>query len=124
MEYFAGKAAYCRYGSIERGLWQAAYEATQDEPAASVVPLTWEEAMGDDAFLEIKGDEFIDAALNLFACCTCGGVVKDGFVYYETHNTNELKLMECDYGKTWRCWPCRPTDEERFAAKWGDEDDT
>lgn len=22
------------------------------------------------------------------------------------------------YGKTWRCWPRRPTDEEREAAKW------
>ena len=27
-------------------------------------------------------------------------------------------LFERDYGKTWRCWPRRPTDEEREAAKW------
>jgi hypothetical protein len=46
------------------------------------------------------------------------GSVKDGFVYYETHNTNELKLLEIDYGKTWRCWARRPTDEERAAAAW------
>ena len=84
-------------------------------------PLSWDEAMGDDAFLEIKDDECIDAALNLFACCTCDGSVKDGFVYYETHNTNELKLLEIDYGKTWRCWSRRPTDEERSAAVWEGE---
>lgn len=23
-----------------------------------------------------------------------------------------------DYGKTWRCWSARPTDEQREAAKW------
>ena len=81
-------------------------------------PLSWDEAMSDDAFLEVKDDECIDAALNLFACCVRDGSVKDGFVYYETHNTNELKLLEIDYGKTWRCWARRPTDEERAAAVW------
>ncbi len=25
-----------------------------------------------------------------------------------------------DYGKTWRCWTSRPTDEQRKAAKWDD----
>lgn len=25
-----------------------------------------------------------------------------------------------DYGKTWRCWTARPTDEQREAAKWDD----
>ena len=24
------------------------------------------------------------------------------------------------YGKTWRCWTARPTDEQREAAKWND----
>jgi hypothetical protein len=27
-------------------------------------------------------------------------------------------LIEHDYGKTWRCWPRRPTEEGRKAAKW------
>lgn len=27
-------------------------------------------------------------------------------------------LFERDYGKTWRCWPRRPTEEERKAAEW------
>ena len=25
----------------------------------------------------------------------------------------------CEYGRTWRCWTSRPTDEEREAVKWG-----
>lgn len=29
-----------------------------------------------------------------------------------------------DYGKTWRCWLCNPTDEERAATPWeGEKDD-
>ena len=26
------------------------------------------------------------------------------------------------YGKIWRCWTARPTDEQRKGAKWDDED--
>lgn len=29
-------------------------------------------------------------------------------------------FAEDEYGKTWRCWSRRPTDEERKAAKWDD----
>lgn len=29
-------------------------------------------------------------------------------------------FMPKEYGKTWRCWPRRPTDEEREAAGWED----
>ena len=81
-------------------------------------PLSWDEAMGDDAFLEIKDDEFIDAASNLFAYGTIDSSLKDGFIFYKTHDVDELKLLEIDYGKTWRCWARRPTDEERTAAVW------
>lgn len=28
------------------------------------------------------------------------------------------KYWACDYNKTWRCWSCRPTDEQRKAVKW------
>ena len=30
------------------------------------------------------------------------------------------KYSAASYGKTWRCWLRRPTDEERKAAKWDD----
>lgn len=28
------------------------------------------------------------------------------------------RLPKADYGKKWRCWATKPTDEERKAAKW------
>lgn len=31
-----------------------------------------------------------------------------------------LTLPIEDYGKTWRCWTARPTDEQREAVKWDD----
>ena len=74
--------------------------------------------MGDDAFLEIKGDEYIDAALNCLAFGQVDRNGKIGFVIYKTHEEDEFKLLESEYGKMWRCWARRPTDEEREAAVW------
>ena len=34
---------------------------------------------------------------------------------------SHLRYNRDNYGKTWRCWPRRPTEEERKAAEW-DED--
>lgn len=91
------------------------------EQAMFLKPLSWDEAVGDDAFLEIKGDEYIDAALNCLAFSQVDGNGKIGFVIYKTHEEDEFKLFESEYGKTWRCWARRPTDEERAAAVWEGE---
>lgn len=32
--------------------------------------------------------------------------------------TRYLDIWEQDYGKTWRCWPRKPTPEQMAAAKW------
>ena len=29
-----------------------------------------------------------------------------------------MSFYTADYGKTWRCWAMKPTEEERSAAKW------
>ena len=34
-----------------------------------------------------------------------------------------LDGWKADYGKTWRCWTSRPTDEQRKAVPWGGCDD-
>lgn len=39
-------------------------------------------------------------------------------IHFITHSEDDVKLMRSDYGKTWRCWTRRPTDEERRAAAW------
>lgn len=31
------------------------------------------------------------------------------------------KYIPEDYGKTWRCWSAKPTDEQRKAVKWDDD---
>lgn len=31
-----------------------------------------------------------------------------------------LEFYSVNYGKTWRCWSARPTDEQREAVKWND----
>lgn len=42
---------------------------------------------------------------------------------YLMGNIDRLSLTKLrweDYGKTWRCWTARPTDEQRKAVKWDD----
>lgn len=41
-----------------------------------------------------------------------------GCIRYITHSKPDLVLRKADYGKTWRCWACRPTNAEREAARW------
>ena len=84
-------------------------------------PLTFEEATEDDYYLERKGDEDIDVALNQFATFTLEGSprIEDyDFIVFTTHDEDGLKLRRADYGKTWRCWSRRPTPEERAAIPW------
>ena len=33
-------------------------------------------------------------------------------------NTNRYRRTEARYGKSWRCWTARPTDEQRKEVKW------
>ncbi len=53
------------------------------------------------------------------------------FVYSKHPDTGEfyilangyrdiVKLEGDEYGKTWRCWTSRPTEEQRKAVKWND----
>ena len=42
----------------------------------------------------------------------------DSFYVYYIGTDIGSRWQSCDYGKTWRCWTARPTDEQRKAAKW------
>lgn len=37
-------------------------------------------------------------------------------------DTKRYRRTEARYGNTWRCWTQRPTDEQREAAKWNEND--
>lgn len=50
----------------------------------------------------------------------CSQIDKKYYGMYEalTSVVSRSKYDIKDYGKTWRCWASRPTDEEREAAAW------
>lgn len=41
------------------------------------------------------------------------------YVYYMGTDVGD-RLESCNYGKTWRCWNTRPTDEQREATPWNE----
>lgn len=41
-----------------------------------------------------------------------------GYIAFIDCNTNVYDLQAIDYGKLWRCWTSRPTEEQRKAVKW------
>lgn len=46
---------------------------------------------------------------------------KNGFVMFDSpfgDNPSQDRFEYEDYGKTWRCWDKRPTDEQRGCVKW------
>lgn len=79
--------------------------------------LTFEEAAEDDYYLELKGDKYVDMALNIFASYHDDPQLRDA-IYFTTHTKDNLKLQRMGYNKTWRCWRFRPTQAEREAAPW------
>lgn len=55
-----------------------------------------------------------------------GGIVtlgNENFLDFGLYgDTNRYRRTEAGYGKTWRCWTSRPTDEQRKAVKWDETD--
>lgn len=64
-----------------------------------------------DVWFESLVYDTIDPALS-------SGSYDDGTVGLMTLGEELFYLDEADYGKTWRCWTSRPTDEQREEAKW------
>ena len=76
-------------------------------------PMTLEEVIAFDGeiWMEDKSD------FDVWACrCFFNRAEKKMTVHYITMNTEVLEFST--YGKTWRCWSRKPTDEERSAAGW------
>ena len=94
----------------------AGYIETKDIPKPVQEPMTLEEAIKTKepcVFLEEYGYNEIKAVLL--------HDFKKGLpykVYVETLRYDSHIMEMNDYGKTWRCWKEKPTDEEREAAKW------
>lgn len=84
-----------------------------------------------DALALLKGQE--PKVLTLEEACiesdvwyeTITGVCRWGALCYDVHKDLALYVSNgivgvnpSTYGKTWRCWDKRPTEEERKAVKW------
>lgn len=78
-------------------------------------PLTVEklkEHIGKVVHLEYAGNKMEDYPVLLGHCW----MFYAEFEMYGAYDSSEFILD--DYGKTWRCWAKKPTEEEREAAEW------
>lgn len=115
-----------RNGCTAEGPLVTGYETSEEAEEAAIAaalrrytppikPMPLEKVLATDAevFMEANGDYGVWA-------CRC-------FVYMHgkaviVHYIDSLDDIHrfADYGKTWRCWERKPTDEERRAAEWKD----
>lgn len=74
-------------------------------------PMQEHEALGVDyCWLEVKGGNFTQP-------CDCV-ISSDLKAVIVRRIGNEFYFLRGSYGRTWRCWLVRPTDDEREAAEW------
>ena len=92
--------------------------AEYDKP---LVPMTFEETYkADYCYIEYNTLETMKPYIVVVGSMAANSRNERIVGIYEFGETLEncLKLRGEDYGKIWRCWPQKPTDEERKAAKW------
>ena len=75
--------------------------------------LTLEEVTGGDECWF----EFRPAPVGRYADCYMNNNPEYTSAYFTGKSTSSL-FSNKDYGKDWRCWSARPTDEQRKAVKW------
>lgn len=101
------------YGCTKQETESKLYAAAMRRYTPTLKPMTLEEIINTDA--EIWFEERNDA--DTWACrCLFNRAKKIMTVYYIMANPEEFEFD--DYGKTWRCWERKPTEEERSAAEW------
>jgi len=62
--------------------------------------------------------ECVPALLSNFSRVGASGIQYVRFLVWPKHEVIFPANDEINYGRTWRCWPRKPTDEERGAAEW------
>ncbi len=88
------------------------YEAAMRRPLQK--PLTLEELKA----LIDPGDEVVTYCEGISFCQTYATIWIDGQVIDALGLHPKENISFYSYGKTWRAWATRPTDEERAAAPW------
>lgn len=109
-------------------------EAKLAEYEKPLVPLTLEEVFavsrdeGNIVWLEYRDDAAVRCGYNGYyepqhiMAYTAFGGYKGEVTFYPPGAETEKTPDPAVYGIGWRCWPRKPTDEERKAAKWDKED--
>lgn len=69
-------------------------------------------------WLEAAADGYINITRPTYSFNPEWGNEDDSFYVYYIGTDVGDRLETCDYGKTWRCWTARPTDEQREAIPW------
>lgn len=64
---------------------------------------------------------YLETASGWIECCIKDESMSNRFVGYFVCGFGECFIENWnEYGKTWRCWNYRPTDEQRKMVKWND----
>ena len=114
-----GKCLFCSalspivYGETEEAAREWAKTAALRRYTPPIKPMTLEELITTD------GEVYMDGKYNTKTwACRCFGNCssKTVTVYYITMDAEVLNFES--YGRVWRCWERKPTDDERGAVEW------
>lgn len=90
----------------------------QTTPNAAVMTLDQlEDALDTVVWLETPVSENLADGYSLIMAYSH----KHGYMFFDSpfgDNPSQDRLEYSEYGKSWRCWNKRPTDEQRKAVKW------
>lgn len=97
------------------GAKEAARAAALRRYTPQIKPMTLEEALDKDAFLELK---WMNSIRQVRVPRHLGERIELLLVDSPIEGCYSEWTYRDDYGKTWRCWSRKPTKEEMEAAKW------
>ena len=76
-----------------------------------------EDALDTVVWLETPVSENLADGYSLIMACSH----KYGYMYFDSpfgDNPSQDRLEYSEYGRSWRCWDMRPSEEQRKAVKW------
>lgn len=108
------KCEYSGHGCVDALLEDALALLKAQEPRV----MTWEEAQSnanEEPFIIVEVRDSMGTEIDY------GVLVGDSYEMSEGSllTVCDFGFLKKDYGKRFRCWTSRPTDEQREAVKWG-----
>ena len=102
------------------------YSQIKDLPSFQPVPVARVMTLEEVQTLKDMSDVWLDEFCSIVVAATVARAMIDDtspdittyFYGIERADYNSGDYLNIDYGKEWRCWTSRPTDEQRQAVKW------